>query len=186
MTATRVITDHEELENSGQVTHAQIDGYINTTPWVVVSGATGPIPPAARALTPGTGVTITDNGPGNTLVVGLMAVSGSSGSLTPNQHELLRQLVHLADVDGPRGQLWTTGMFREQGPFPFPTASIWWTDSTRATKIMEQVVMRNSMRLIVSSTWRVFDVDGVTVVDSFTDLITYHRIFEASRTRMEP
>lgn len=69
MTAIRVITDHEELENSGQVSHAQIDGYINTTPWLVVSGAAGPIPPDARRLKAGTGISITDNGPGGDLVI---------------------------------------------------------------------------------------------------------------------
>jgi hypothetical protein len=186
MTAYRIITDHEELDGSGQLTHDQIDAFIDTSPFVIVSGAAGSQPPNSRQLSAGDGITVTDNGPGNKLVIAIQHVSGSSGSITPFDHMLLRQLVHLADVDGPRGIEWASGYLREQGPFPFPTASIWWTDSSKSKKLMEQVVVRNPIRLITTSSWRVFDFDGVTVVDSFTDLITYRGVVETSRTRIEP
>ena len=77
MTAYRVIDDHKELDNVGSLTHDQIDSRINTTPFIIVSGAVGDIPPNARLLT-GSGVAITDNGPGGTLV--LTATGGGGGS----------------------------------------------------------------------------------------------------------
>lgn len=83
MTAIRVITDHEELEDSGQVTHAQIDGYINTTPWLVVSGAPGPIPPDARKLKAGVGILITDGGPGGDLTI--TATGAASAAIQWNE-----------------------------------------------------------------------------------------------------
>lgn len=69
MTAHRVIDDHNELENSGVLTHSQLDSYINTTPWLVVSGVSGPIPSTARHLVAGSGVTIVDGGPGGNLTI---------------------------------------------------------------------------------------------------------------------
>ena len=186
MTAYRIVTDHEELENAGQLTHAQLDDYVFHTGWVIASGSAGPHPPAARQLIAGNGITVTDTGPGGQLVVAQTSASGSSGSLTPVQHELLLQLVHLADEDGPRGNQWASGYFRTQGPFPFPTSSIWWTNNSMTTQIVRQDVVRNSMKQIVTSSWKVFQTDGVTVADSFTDLITYSGVFEISRTRITP
>lgn len=181
MTAQRVVTDHEELDGVGQLTHPQLDTYVLSTPWLVVSGT---VPPAARRLAAGAGVVLVDGGPGGQLVVGLQP--GSTGSLSPVVHEVLPQLVHLSDDDGPRGSLWPSGMVRDTGPQPFPTASIWWGDSTRTKKVVEQVVVRNAMRLIVTSSWRAYAVDGTTVVDSYTDVITYSGMFETSRTRTQP
>lgn len=77
MTAYRVVTDHRELENAGQLSHAQLDGYVLGTGWVVVSGSTGPIPPAARRLRAGGGISIVDTGEGNDIVVSAVSVSGS-------------------------------------------------------------------------------------------------------------
>lgn len=81
MTALRVVTDHDELENSGEVTHSELDGYINTTPWIVVSGALGPVPPDARRLKAGTGIALFDVGPGGDIVVTASPMSGT-GVLT--------------------------------------------------------------------------------------------------------
>lgn len=69
MTAVRVITDHEELDGSGQVTHEQLDIYVNQTPWLVVSGTSDPAPPGARKLKAGTGISIADGGPGGDIVI---------------------------------------------------------------------------------------------------------------------
>jgi len=139
--------------------------------------------PNFRVLSGTNGITVTDNGPGTTISV---ALSVPTGSMTPTQHELLLQLVHLANEDGPRGQLWTSGAVRDTGPWPFPTASIWWTDSTRAKKFLTNIVTRNSKQLIISSSWTVYQSDGVTVADSFTDSFVYNGVFETSRTRTTP
>jgi len=69
MTAVRVISDHTELDNVGTISHANIDGYLNTTDWVIVSGSPGPFPPSARRLVAGSGCTLTDTGPGGALII---------------------------------------------------------------------------------------------------------------------
>lgn len=69
MTAVRVITDHEELDGVGHVTHEQLDAYVETTPWLVVSGTSGPVPPGARKLKAGAGISIADGGPGGDVVI---------------------------------------------------------------------------------------------------------------------
>ena len=69
MTAYRIITDHEELENVGQLTHAELDDYVQNTGWVIASGSMGPFPASARRLVQGPGVTISDYGPGGDLVI---------------------------------------------------------------------------------------------------------------------
>lgn len=79
MTAIRVIDDHRELRGIGQLSHPQIDAYLLTSPWLVVSGASGPVPPTARVLQSGPGISITDTGPGGALVI---SVSGSIGTQT--------------------------------------------------------------------------------------------------------
>jgi len=78
MTAYRVIDDHQELDNAGTVTHDQLDAYINTTPWVIVSGTVGPVPPDARKLLAGPGIIITDTGPGGNLIISASAASSGS------------------------------------------------------------------------------------------------------------
>ena len=81
MTAHRVIDDHNELENSGVVSHSQLDSYINTTPWLIVSGTSGPIPSSARKLTAGPGVSISDAGAGGDLTIS----AGVAGSISWNE-----------------------------------------------------------------------------------------------------
>jgi len=78
MTAYRIVTDHDELDNTGQLTHADLDDYVLHTGWAVVSGALGPVPPSARRITAGPGVTLTDNGPGADLVISANGVTTGS------------------------------------------------------------------------------------------------------------
>lgn len=78
MTAYRVVDDHSELTNAGSVTHATLDDLVNNAGWVIVSGSSGPFPPSARRLVAGSGITITDNGPGADLVI--------SANVTPTSY----------------------------------------------------------------------------------------------------
>lgn len=77
MTAIRVITDHEELDGSGRVSHERLDTLITGSAFLVVSG-TGPLPDSARRLVAGPGIAITDTGPGGTLTIST-TTSGSTG-----------------------------------------------------------------------------------------------------------
>ena len=62
MTARRVIDDHKDLENIGELSHDELDTHVNDTPFMVLSGTV--VPPTARYLAAGTGITIDDGGPG--------------------------------------------------------------------------------------------------------------------------
>lgn len=101
-------------------------------------------------------------------------------------HELLRQLIHLSDDDGPRGSQWSNNLVKDTGPQPFPTASIWYADSSRTQKIVEQIIVRNSNMIPLTIQWKAYALDGTTVVESYTDTFVYSGIFETSRTRSQP
>lgn len=75
MTAVRVVTDHDELENSGTVTHTQLDDYIDNAKWLLVTSSVGPVPQAARRLKAGSGITLTDSGAGGDLTVAAIVTS---------------------------------------------------------------------------------------------------------------
>jgi hypothetical protein len=79
MTAINVITEHGELENSGQVPHSVIDDYINLAPVIAVSGAIGPRTPATRNLKAGNGISIVDGGPGGDIVIHATNIPSPSG-----------------------------------------------------------------------------------------------------------
>ena len=81
MTAYRVIDDHNELENRGSHSHSEIDSHIETTPFVLVSGSNISVTSSARYLEAGTNVSITDNGPGNSLVI---SSTGGTDYVFPN------------------------------------------------------------------------------------------------------
>lgn len=78
MTANRVIDEHSELSGIGSLTHDQLDAYVNTSPYVIVSGAVGSVPPGSRKLVAGPGVTITDGGAGGDLIVSVTSVTTGS------------------------------------------------------------------------------------------------------------
>lgn len=81
MTAYRVLDDHRELDNIGTRTHDEIDVHIDASAFLIVSGVSSNVPTLGRLLAAGTNITLTDNGPGSTLVI---SVSGSvSGSSSP-------------------------------------------------------------------------------------------------------
>ena len=121
MTAVRVIQDHSELDGIGQLTHPQIDAFFLQTAWVIVSGSTGPIPPDARKLKAGAGITITDNGPGGDLVISAnSATTGSQTSWMERPSGLNNGInvdFTLAHTPSPTGALmfFIDGVLQEQG-----------------------------------------------------------------------
>jgi hypothetical protein len=67
MTARRVIDDHKDLENIGELSHDDLDLHVNQTPFMVLSGTS--IPPTARYLAAGSGISISDGGPGSAATI---------------------------------------------------------------------------------------------------------------------
>lgn len=99
-------------------------------------------------------------------------------------HAALRELVHLAKDGGPF-EGFASGAYREILPAadPFPTQVIWWTSAAKTAKILEHELAYNPNKTIATSTWRVYAVDGTTVLVTSTDTMTYSGIYETHRTR---
>lgn len=107
---------------------------------------------------------------------------GGGGGLTADQHKVLRQLIHLADGSGPF-EGFASGSYREIVGGLIPSSITWYTDNTKAKKIVEKILTRNVNNTPNTIRWQAFAEDGVTVMATVTDTITYTGIVEASRTR---
>lgn len=103
-------------------------------------------------------------------------------ALTAEQHETLRQLIHFID-EGPADGF-ASGAYKAIIGQPFPTSITWYVDNTQTQKIVEKLITRNSSKNPTSIVWNMYDFDGVTVVHTVTDAITYAMgAFESTRTR---
>ena len=122
MTAYRIVTDHNDLDNIGQLTHDELDSYVLNTGWIIVSGSTGPFPSSARRLKAGAGVTIIDQGPGADLVISANGVTTGSQIAwmeRPNGvTDGVNKVFTLAYPPLPSGSLmfFINGALQEQGP----------------------------------------------------------------------
>lgn len=103
--------------------------------------------------------------------------------LSRAQHKALRDLIHFVD-DGPADGF-ASGMFKETLPIagPFPTSEIWWTTSGKVAKIIELTLTRNANKTPATEVWKMYALDGSTVLVTMTDTITYSSVFENTRTR---
>lgn len=126
-----------------------------------------------------TSVSDVGGGGGNSVFYG-----GGGDGITANQHKSLRQLIHLADNNGPM-EGFTSGVFRETLPLadPFPTSIIWWDSSSKLKKIVENIIVYDSNFNPTTITWAVYASDGTTLA-SISDIIVYSGIFETTRTRV--
>jgi hypothetical protein len=109
---------------------------------------------------------------------------GGGGGITPTEHELLRQLIHLADGVGGPMDGWPSGAVRDTLPFgsPFPTEIVWWSDATRTKKIVQKdITFAGPFPTLIR--WAVYDATGLVVLATVTDAISYSGPFETSRTR---
>jgi len=109
---------------------------------------------------------------------------GGSGGITPQQHETLRQLIHFIS-DGP-GDGFATGAVRIISPAgsSFPTSIIWYLDGTLTTKLVERLNVWDSNGMPSTITWNMYDLDGITIIHTIIDTITYvNNIFETTRVR---
>lgn len=103
--------------------------------------------------------------------------------ITAEQHKSLRQLIHLVDGQGGPFEGFTSGAFRETIGGAFPTSVTWYEDFTKVKKIVEKLITYTSTQQIDTVTWRVYDIDGSTVLATVTDAVTYSTFFETSRVR---
>lgn len=105
-----------------------------------------------------------------------------STGISSATHQALRQLIHFVD-NGPANGFASLA-YRETTPSAsiFPTAVIWYDDSTKAKKLVEKLITYTGV-VATSIQWKMYDTDGTTVLATVTDAITYSGIFETSRTR---
>jgi hypothetical protein len=113
------------------------------------------------------------------------AVGGSTSGLTAAQHSVLRQLVHLADGVGGPFEGFTSGAYREiTGSYTFPTAITWYTDNTKAAKIVDKTITYGSpVKVPTTIVWNVYEAGEVDILATATDTISYSGVFETSRVR---
>lgn len=110
--------------------------------------------------------------------------SGGGGGITPFEHQTLRQLIHFID-QGP-GDGFASGAFKETLPFgnPFPTSVTWYLDVAKTKKLVEKFITYSPTKQVTQIHWNMYDFDGVTVVHTVIDNITYvNNAFEGTRTR---
>lgn len=65
----------------------------------------------------------------------------------------------------------------------FPTSEIWYTSSGKTTKIIQLTITRDSNKKPTQEQYILYGSDGVTVISTVTDNISYQGAFETSRTR---
>jgi len=115
--------------------------------------------------------------------VGVFDPRNAGSGISATQHAALRQLIHFIEDGGP-AETFASGAFYEMLPVgPFPTSYIWWESAALLKKIVEETVVYNGNKTIATDQWKIYDTDGVTVLTTVTDTMTYTGVFEASRTR---
>jgi hypothetical protein len=99
--------------------------------------------------------------------------AATGGGLDSNAHRILRQLIHFIE-DGP-AEGFTSGAYCETTPAgsAFPTSQIWYTSSGKTAKIVEETVSYNGNKSINTDIWKMYAVDGSTVIATITDTYDY-------------
>lgn len=112
--------------------------------------------------------------------IGIFNLRSGSG-LTSTTHNSLRQLIHFLD-DGP-GDGFASGAFKETTLTGIKvTNETWYDDNTKAKKLLSLDVTYTGLKP-TTEVWKMYDVDGSTVLITLTDAIVYTGIHETSRTR---
>ena len=104
----------------------------------------------------------------------------SGTGLSEATHRTLRQLIHFID-EGP-AEGFASGAYRSITGTVFPTAIVWWTSAAQTSKIVEKLITYTGA-FPTTIQWKMYDVDGSTVLATVTDAISYSGAFETSRTR---
>lgn len=112
----------------------------------------------------------------------VQSLLGGGGSIEP-QHKTLRDLIHFID-EGP-GDGFASGAFKENLPSgsPFPTSVTWYLDVAKTKKLVEKFITYTNTAFPTTIHWNMYDFDGVTIIHTVIDTITYNAAFEATRTR---
>lgn len=115
----------------------------------------------------------TDNGtPGTTISTGTVVETiGPPGNVDDIERF----------INGPAN---LSGLYREVTGGVWPSNVCWYTDNTKTKKVFEQVYTRNGNQQATTIEHKVYASDGVLVIATATDTITYVNAFESTRTRV--
>ena len=107
----------------------------------------------------------------------------SAAGISEASHKTLRQLIHFIDSGPAEG--FASGAFEEILPAanPFPTSYTWWESAAKLKKIVELTLTRNANQTPNVETWKVYDTDGTTILETVVDTWAYSGIFPLNRTR---
>jgi hypothetical protein len=110
-------------------------------------------------------------------------ISSGGGGLTADEHETLRQLIHFID-EGP-GHGFAANAYKVVLPTgsPFPTSMTWYLDAGHTIKLVDKLITYSVNNFPLTLTWRMYAVDGVTIIHTVMDTITYSTAFESTRIR---
>lgn len=113
-----------------------------------------------------------------------LLTGGGGGGITPAQHETLRQLIHFIDQGPADG--FASGAFKTTLPLgsAFPTSVTWYLSMAMTQKLVEKFIVYNASKFPITIQWNMYDTDGVTIIHTIIDTITYDAAFEATRTRV--
>jgi hypothetical protein len=117
-------------------------------------------------------------------VQNLITQGGGGGGLTPAEHETLRQLVHFVDEGGAHGFAATAYKVVLPTGNPFPTSMTWYLDAGLTIKLVDKLITYGATRFPAVLEWRMYAPDGVTIIHTVTDTLTYSSAFESTRTRV--
>lgn len=108
----------------------------------------------------------------------LMEILSATAGVTEAVHKTLLQLIHFID-EGP-AEGFTTGATKTVTGTVFPTQVLW--KRADATKLVEKNITWTGP-VPTTIQWKMYGLDGITVLATVTDTITYSGPFETGRTR---
>lgn len=106
---------------------------------------------------------------------------GGGGGISPAQHKSLRDLIHFID-DGPADGFVSGAVKETSYAGALVIEEIWWTSAAKTQRIVDLAVSYTGS-LPTTEVWRMYGLDGVTVLVTLTDVITYSGALEVERTR---
>ncbi len=113
----------------------------------------------------------------------ILTAGGPAANPSWESHDTLRKLIHLADRGPFEG--FASGAYKETLPVadPFPTSIVWYSNSGKTQKIVEKTIAYDLSKNPTTITWEAYESDGITVIATVTDTVSYSGVFETSRTR---
>jgi len=123
------------------------------------------------------GYAFVEGDPSDTAAEGFRASNGITGV---QEHRTLRQLIHFID-NGP-AEGFASGAHEETVGTVFPSSITWWESVGKLKKIVERLITWTGVNPTTDK-WKIYDVDGSTVLWTVSDAISYSGVFKTGMVR---